>query len=123
MLSIPAARGFSLGDGYLLSAMHGSQANDKPIFADGKIRFESNHTGGILGGVSSGEEIVFTVAFKPVSTIMQPRHTITREGKPIVLAPAGRHDTCVVPRAVPVVEAMALLVIMDYFLEMKARKA
>jgi chorismate synthase len=121
MLSIPAARGFSLGEGYLLSAMQGSQANDKLLFRDGRIKFETNHTGGILGGISTGENIVFTVAFKPVSTLMQARETITRDGKPVVLEPAGRHDTCVVPRAVPVVEAMAFLVIMNYFLEMKAR--
>ena len=121
MLSIPAARGFSLGDGYQLTAMQGSQANDKLLFQEGRIKFETNRTGGILGGISTGEDIVFTVAFKPVSTLMQARETITREGKPVVLEPSGRHDTCIVPRAVPVVEAMASLVILDYFLEMKAR--
>lgn len=121
MLSIPAARGFSLGDGYQLTAMQGSQANDKLLFQEGRIKFETNRTGGILGGISTGEDIVFTVAFKPVSTLMLARETITREGESVVLEPAGRHDTCIVPRAVPVVEAMASLVILDYFLEMKAR--
>ena len=87
---------------------------------DGKVRTSTNHSGGIQGGISNGEEIFFRVAFKPVSTLMTDQQTISRSGDPIVMKGKGRHDTCFVPRAVPIVEAMAAFVIADHLLRYQA---
>jgi len=117
MLTINATKGFEYGDGFAAAAMRGSQAND--LFTtkdDGTLRTLTNHSGGIQGGISNGEDIPFRVAFKPVATLLQAQPSINREGEPVTLPPRGRHDPCVVPRAVPIVEAMAMLVIADFLL-------
>lgn len=116
MLSINAVKGFEYGSGFNAARMHGSDHND-PIIK-GK-RFFKNNAGGVLGGISNGEDIYFNVAFKPVSTIMQDQHTVDQYGEPMIVEGKGRHDPCVVPRAVPIVEAMAALVMADFFLMQK----
>ena len=117
MMSIPATRGFEVGAGFAAARMRGSEHND-PFTArpGGGIRPASNHCGGIQGGISNGEEIFFSVAFKPVSTISLPQSTAGFDGTPVTFEAKGRHDPCVLPRAVPVVEAMAALVLGDAFL-------
>jgi chorismate synthase len=117
MLSIPATRGFEIGEGFGATLMKGSEHND-PFHAhpDGGIRPVTNHGGGIQGGISNGEPIFFRVAFKPVSTISLPQPTVAFDGTPVVFEAKGRHDPCVLPRAVPIVEAMAALVLADAFL-------
>jgi chorismate synthase len=116
MLSINAVKGFEYGSGFAGSAMKGSQHNDPLIIEDGKVSTITNHSGGIQGGISNGEEIYFRVAFKPVSTLMKDQETITRSGEKTIIHGKGRHDVCVVPRAIPIVEAMAALVIADHLL-------
>ena len=110
MMSIPAAKGFEYGMGFAGAAMRGSEAMDRfnPDFTT-----VTNHSGGIQGGISNGMPITMRVAFKPVATLMCDIPTVDREGRPVVLPPRGRHDVCVVPRAVPVVESMAAMVILD----------
>jgi chorismate synthase len=120
MLSINAVKGFEYGSGFAGSAMKGSQHNDHFIVEEGKISTLTNHSGGIQGGISNGEEIYFRVAFKPVSTLMKDQVTITTSGERTVIKGKGRHDVCVVPRAIPIVEAMAALVIADHLLRNKA---
>jgi chorismate synthase len=119
MLSIPAAKGFEYGEGFASAAMKGSEHNDAFISKKGKIAFASNHSGGIQGGISNGEDILFKVAFKPVSSISKIQSTDDTEGKEVDIQIKGRHDICVVPRAVAVVEAMASIVIMDHLLRHK----
>ncbi|WP_010177450.1 chorismate synthase [Aquimarina agarilytica] len=117
MLSINAVKGFQYGSGFEGSALKGSQHND--LFnADGTTK--TNLSGGIQGGISNGMDIYFDVAFKPVATIMQDQHTIDKEGNIVEMQGKGRHDPCVVPRAVPIVEAMAALVVVDYMLQNRA---
>ncbi len=116
MMSINAVKGFETGDGFGMAMKKGSEVNDLFINKNGKIRTETNHSGGIQGGISNGEDIFFRVAFKPVPTIMKPQKTVDREGNETILINKGRHDVCVVPRAVPVVEAMAALVLADHLL-------
>jgi len=116
MLSINAVKGFEYGSGFAGSAMKGSQHNDPFIIEDGKVSTITNHSGGIQGGISNGKEIYFRVAFKPVSTIMKDQETITRSGEKTIIHGKGRHDVCVVPRAIPIVEAMAALVMADHLL-------
>ncbi|KAI9216839.1 bifunctional chorismate synthase and flavin reductase [Blastocladiella britannica] len=115
MLSIPATKGFEIGSGFIGATMRGSAHNDawvpKP---DGSLGTATNYSGGIQGGISNGEDIYFTVAFKPAATIGQEQATATYDGQPGVLKARGRHDPCVVSRAIPIVEAMAALVIMEY---------
>jgi len=119
MLSINAVKGFEYGSGFEGSKMKGSQHND--LFnADGTTK--SNLSGGIQGGISNGMDIYFNVAFKPVATIMQKQETINKDGNVVEMTGKGRHDPCVVPRAVPIVEAMAALVLADYFLINKTSK-
>jgi len=119
MLSINAVKGFEYGSGFEGSKMKGSQHND--IFnADGSTK--SNLSGGIQGGISNGMDIYFNVAFKPVATIMQKQKTINKDGEIVEMTGKGRHDPCVVPRAVPIVEAMAALVLADYYLINKTIK-
>lgn len=123
MLSINAVHGFEYGSGFAGSKQRGSENNDSfYIDKDGKIVTNTNHAGGILGGISNGMDIYFNVAFKPVSTIMQTQKSVTSEGKEIELQNKGRHDACVVPRAVPIVEAMAAIVIADYLLRNRSAK-
>lgn len=110
MMSIPAAKGFDIGFGVEMASMFGSEAMDV-MNPDGTFR--SNYSGGILGGISNGMPVEFSVFFKPTSSIMQPRPGVTPDGKPCVIPPKGRHDPCVAIRAVPVVEALAWLVVAD----------
>lgn len=116
MLSIPATKGFEIGSGFCAAEMMGSQHNDPFFMETGQVRTRTNHSGGIQGGISNGEPIFFRVAFKPTATILRPQETITPSGEPTVLKPKGRHDPCVLPRAVPIVEAMAALVLADHAL-------
>lgn len=117
MLSINAAKGFEIGDGFACVTSRGSQQND--VFrsnGDGTVSTVSNHSGGIQGGISNGEDIFFRTAFKPVATILTPQHTVDRQGVDITFCPHGRHDPCVLPRAVPIVEAMTAMTILDYLM-------
>jgi len=116
MLSINAAHGFEYGSGFKAASMKGSEHNDSFVNNGGKITTVTNRSGGIQGGISNGMDIYFNVAFKPVSTLMQSQRTVDQSGKEIVLDAKGRHDPCVVPRAVPIVEAMAALVLADHYL-------
>ncbi|WP_027001006.1 chorismate synthase [Eisenibacter elegans] len=122
MLSINAAKGFEYGSGFEGVAMLGSAHNDT-FYQDetGRIRTRTNHSGGIQGGISNGEDIYFRVAFKPVATLMQDQESIDHQGQPVVVSGKGRHDPCVVPRAVPIVEAMAALVLADLYLIHQAK--
>jgi chorismate synthase len=124
MLSINAAKGFDIGSGFDSIHLRGSQHNDPfEIRDDGMIYPRTNNAGGVLGGISSGESIVFRVAFKPVATISKQQDTVSISGKPVKLSAAGRHDPCVLPRAVPIVDAMAALVLMDHYLRHKAQNS
>ncbi|MFC2118848.1 chorismate synthase [Bacteroidota bacterium] len=116
MLSINAVKGFEIGSGFSGTSMKGSQHNDKYIMLDGKISTYSNNSGGIQGGISNGQDILLRIAFKPTPTIYIDQETIDNEGKKIIYKAEGRHDPCVVPRAVPIVEAMAAIVILDQYL-------
>jgi len=114
MLSINAVKGFEFGHGFKSAAMLGSQLNDSLRNKDGRIVAKSNFSGGIQGGISNGERIYFNVAFKPVATIMKQQQTVNKMGENIDFEAEGRHDPCVVPRAVPIVESMAALVLVDH---------
>jgi len=116
MLSINAAKGFDYGDGFDIVNRRGSEVNDVFRSENGRISTTTNHSGGIQGGISNGEDIYFRVAFKPVATLLQPQQTVDVEGNATTLTARGRHDPCVLPRAVPVVEAMAAIVIFDQLL-------
>lgn len=117
MLSINATKGFEYGTGFEAASMRGSEHNDPFVMKEGNIRTETNRSGGIQGGVTNGEDVYFRVAFKPVATIMKRQDTVSREGEEVELEAHGRHDPCVIPRAVPVVEAMAAVVVLDMLLE------
>jgi len=121
MLSLPATKGFDLGSGFAGTRLRGSEHNDPFILKGAQLGTRTNHSGGIQGGISNGESIVFRVAFKPVATIGMAQETVDFDGKEVVLAAKGRHDPCVVPRAVPIVESMAALVLMDMALRQRAR--
>ena len=114
MLSIPSTKGFEVGSGFEGASMAGSAHNDMFEMRDGRLRTATNNSGGIQGGISNGEDVFFRVAFKPPATIAQPQTTATFDGTQTVLEAKGRHDPCVVPRAVPIVEAMAALVLAEY---------
>ncbi|MGQ1890662.1 chorismate synthase [Thermophagus sp. OGC60D27] len=116
MLSINAVKGFEYGMGFQAASMRGSQHNDEFFSHEGKIRTKTNRSGGIQGGISNGEDIVFRVAFKPVATILKDQFTVDKQGNEAIMKARGRHDPCVVPRAVPIVEAMAAMVIADAWL-------
>lgn len=116
MLSINAVKGFEYGSGFEGVSMNGSEHNDEFFEEDGKIKTKTNHSGGIQGGISNGEDIYFNVAFKPVATIMQDQESVNEQGETVIVSGKGRHDPCVVPRAVPIVEAMAALVLADFYL-------
>ncbi len=122
MLSINAVKGFEYGSGFEGVKMKGSQHNDRIVNESGKIHTTTNHSGGIQGGISNGEDIYFRVAFKPVATIMQDQASVNEVGETVTVSGKGRHDPCVVPRAVPIVEAMAALVIADFLLISKTNK-
>lgn len=113
MLSIPATKGFEVGSGFAAATMHGSQHNDPFILKGSRLGTVTNFSGGIQGGISNGEPIIFRVAFKPPATIGLDQQTVDMDGKPVTLAAKGRHDPCVVSRAVPIVESMAALVLAD----------
>ena len=116
MLGINAAKGFEYGDGFASVTGHGSTQNDIFTSENGKITTLTNHSGGIQGGISNGQDIWFRVAFKPVATILTEQDTVDKDGNKTTLKVHGRHDPCVVPRAVPIVEAMAAMVILDNML-------
>ncbi|MFN3403456.1 MAG: chorismate synthase [Cytophagaceae bacterium] len=122
MLSINAVKGFEYGSGFDGVAMYGSQHNDIFIKEGDKVHTKTNFSGGVQGGISNGEDIYFRVAFKPVATIMKDQESINTEGDATVVSGKGRHDPCVVPRAVPIVEAMAALVLADFYLRNKVIK-
>lgn len=122
MLSINAAKGFEYGSGFEGVSMKGSQHNDPFIIKDSEVKTSSNFSGGIQGGISNGEDIYFRVAFKPVATIIQEQKSIDETGQTTTITGKGRHDPCVVPRAVPIVESMAALVIADFLLQQKATR-
>lgn len=123
MMSINAAKGFEIGSGFAGTHLPGSLHNDRFYKDDnGKVMTLTNHSGGIQGGISNGMPIYFNIAFKPVSTIMQPQRSINQKGEEVLLQGRGRHDPCVVPRAVPVVEAMAALTIADHLLKSRLSK-
>lgn len=120
MLSLPATKGFEIGSGFSATRMRGSEHNDAFEMRDGRVRTATNFSGGIQGGISNGEEIYFRVAFKPTATISREQKTVTASRKQTKLAARGRHDPCVLPRAVPMVEAMAALVLCDHALRQRA---
>jgi chorismate synthase len=122
MLSINAVKGFEYGSGFEGVQLRGSQHNDEFYNDQGIIRTKTNHSGGVQGGISNGEDIYFNVAFKPVATIMQDQQTVDKEGNDATVSGKGRHDPCVVPRAVPIVEAMAALVLVDFLLRNQVSK-
>lgn len=122
MLSINAAKGFEYGSGFNGVEQRGSEQNDVFITEHGYITTQTNHSGGIQGGISNGQDIYFRVAFKPIATLLREQQTVDLEGKETVLAAKGRHDPCVLPRAVPIVEAMAAITILDYYLLAKTNR-
>lgn len=122
MLSINAVKGFEYGSGFEGVALRGSQHNDEFYKEGDRIRTKTNHSGGVQGGISNGEDIYFHVAFKPVATIMQDQATVDKSGNEAIVSGKGRHDPCVVPRAVPIVEAMAALVLADFYLRSSTNK-
>ena len=117
VMSLPATKGFEIGSGFSGSRMLGSEHNDPFYMKDGEIRTTSNRSGGVQGGISNGEYIVLKIAFKPTATIARKQQTVSRSGEDIELIARGRHDPCVVPRAVPMVEAMVALVLADQLLQ------
>ena len=120
MLSLPATKGFEIGSGFAAARMMGSEHNDAFEMRAGEVRTTTNHSGGVQGGISNGENILFRVAFKPTATISRVQKTVTEAGEATELAARGRHDPCVLPRAVPMVEAMAALVLVDHALRQRA---
>jgi chorismate synthase len=121
MLSLPASKGFEIGSGFAGARMRGSQHNDPFVQKGERLGTVSNFSGGVQGGISNGEPIIFRVPFKPVATIGRPQQTVDMTGQPALLEAKGRHDPCVVPRAVPIVEAMSALVLLDLLLRQRSR--
>jgi len=121
MLSLPATKGFEVGSGFAGTKLKGSQHNDPFVAKGGRVRTTTNNSGGVQGGISNGEELVFRTAFKPTGTIMLPQKTVDVRGRNTVLAARGRHDPCVVPRAVVIVEAMTALVLVDHWMRHHAQ--
>ena len=122
MLSINAVKGFEYGDGFASALYQGSERNDRFVSNEGKIQTKTNYSGGIQGGISNGEDIYFRVAFKSVATILMEQDTVTVQGEETILKAKGRHDACVLPRAVPIVEAMTAMVLVDYLLLNRATR-
>jgi chorismate synthase len=123
MLGINAVKGFEVGSGFSGTQLKGSEHNDLFYAEEGRIRTRTNHSGGVQGGISNGEDIWFRVAFKPTATIMQDQESVDAQGNPVIVQGKGRHDPCVVPRAVPIVEAMAAMVLADQLMIHKARQS
>lgn len=123
ILSLPATKGIEFGSGFAGTLLRGSQHNDPFIVSGGRIATATNRSGGIQGGISNGEPITFRTAFKPTATIAKPQQTVTVEGQPSELSARGRHDPCVLPRAVPMVEAMVWIVLCDHALRQRAQNA
>ncbi|PLX95522.1 MAG: chorismate synthase [Desulfuromonas sp.] len=121
MLSLPASKGFEIGSGFAGARQRGSVHNDPYVMKDGRLGTVTNRSGGVQGGISNGEPVYFRVAFKPPATIGQEQQTVDYDGNPAVLAAKGRHDPCVVARAVPIVETMAALVLADLALIQRMR--
>ena len=121
MLSLPATKGFEVGSGFAGALLKGSEHNDAFVMREGRVRTATNRSGGVQGGISNGEELVFRVAFKPTATILQTQKTVDVHGQDTELLARGRHDPCVVPRAVPIVEAMAALVLVDHWMRHAAQ--
>jgi len=121
MLSLPATKGFEIGSGFAGTRLRGSEHNDAFVRRGGRIRTRTNFSGGVQGGISNGEEIYFRVAFKPTATILRPQATVDVRGRATTLQGRGRHDPCVLPRAVPIVEAMTALVLVDHWLRQSAQ--
>lgn len=116
MLSLPATKGFEIGSGFAGTLLTGLEHNDPFRVIGGKVRTTTNRSGGVQGGMSNGEPIIFRTAFKPTATVMRPQDTVTKDHEDTTLTGRGRHDPCVLPRAVPIVEAMTLLVLVDHIL-------
>jgi chorismate synthase len=121
MLSLPAAKGFEIGSGFGGITLTGSQHNDPFYNADGRIRTRTNRSGGVQGGISNGEDIVIRVAFKPTATVLREQQTVDINGQDTTIKARGRHDPCVLPRAVPIVEAMMALVLVDHALRQRGQ--
>jgi chorismate synthase len=121
MLSLPAAKGFEIGSGFAGTLLSGAQHNDPFYSAAGAVRTRTNHSGGVQGGISNGEAIVLRVAFKPTATILREQETVDQEGNETTIKARGRHDPCVLPRAVPIVEAMIALVLVDHALRQRGQ--
>ena len=122
MMTINAAKGFEIGEGFNAGRMRGSEYNDEFTFDGERIRTKTNHSGGVQGGITNGEDVVFKVAFKPIPSVMLPQQTVDIHGNAVTLEIQGRHDTCVVPRVIPIVEAMAAMVTLDFILLKKCNK-
>lgn len=122
VMSLPATKGFEIGSGFAGTLMTGSEHNDE-FYTDaaGRIRTVTNRSGGVQGGISNGENVVIRVAFKPTATIRKEQKTVTNTGEAVTLAAKGRHDPCVLPRAVPMVEAMVALVLCDHLLRQRGQ--
>lgn len=121
MLSLPATKGFEIGSGFAGTLQKGSEHNDAFVMREGRVRTTTNRSGGIQGGITNGENIFFRIAFKPTATIFQAQQTVSTRGEETELKARGRHDPCVLPRAVPMVEAMAALVLVDHLLRQRAQ--
>ncbi|HCN29087.1 MAG TPA: chorismate synthase [Verrucomicrobiales bacterium] len=120
MMSLPATKGFEIGSGFAGTQMTGLEHNDEFYMDEGRVRTRTNRSGGIQGGISNGEDIVFRVAFKPTATVLREQKTVTNTGEDTTLSARGRHDPCVLPRAVPMIEAMTHLVLADHLLRQRA---
>ena len=116
MLSLPATKGFEIGSGFAGTILRGSAHNDEFVRKGGRIRTSTNRSGGTQGGITNGEDVVFRIAFKPTATVLKPQKTVRPDGRATELSAKGRHDPCVLPRAVPIVEAMAALVAVDHWI-------
>ena len=123
IMSIPATKGVAFGSGFAGTRLRGSEHNDAFVVRDGRIATETNRSGGIQGGISNGEPILLRIAFKPTATILRAQKTVSIEARPAELSARGRHDPCVLPRAVPIVEAMVWLVLCDHALRQRAQDA
>jgi len=121
MMSLPAVKGFEIGSGFAGTQMRGSEHNDPFRMKAGAVGTTTNHSGGVQGGISNGEDLFFRVAFKPTATIGKVQQTVNEQGEEVELEARGRHDPCVLPRAVPIVEAMTNLVLVDALLMQQAR--
>ena len=119
MLSLPAVKGFDIGSGFEAVKMTGKDHNDPFIAGEDGPATVTNHSGGVQGGITNGADVIFRVAFKPTATISSKQETVDTENNPVELSATGRHDPCVLPRAVPLVESMALLVLADHWLRQK----